>query len=311
MTPPANPLLHVGYHKTATTWLQRGLFQEEAGAFYPPLRRKEVVDAFIRVNAFEFDPLEIRALYSDRVRVKGDGGLVPVMSHEQLAGNAHTGGHNSRAIADRLVATFPDARVLILIREQQSMILSVYKQYVRAGGVASLSRYVQPPRRGNDRGIPLFRPSFLEYHHLVAYYQGLFGDENVLVLPFETLRGDAGGFVTGITAFAGASDPGPLTNEAVNATISGVATALKRPVNLLLVRDALNPLAPVESGRVADAVKARFDRADRWIPAGLRQRADDSLRAQVRKRFAGRYAESNKATAALSGLDLAAMGYET
>ena len=308
---PAAPLLHVGYHKTATTWLQRGLFREEAGAFVAPCRRGEVVDSFIRCNPFEFDALDSRAVFADRIKAALERGLVPVISHEQLAGNAHTGGHNSRAVADRLAEAFPEARVLIVIREQQAMVLSVYKQYVRAAGAASLRRYLNPPRRGSDRGIPLFDPSFLEFHRLIAHYMERFGAAQVLVLPFESLRHDAAGFIDRIVGFAGARPPSALATVAVNATISGAAATLKRAVNVVFVRDALNPLAPVESRRVADAVKTRFDRIDRWIPAGVRHRSDEKLRAGVRAELGGRYRDSNRETAALTGIDLAALGYET
>lgn len=308
---PATPLLHIGYHKTATTWLQDGLFQEPAGSFASPWTRAEVAERFISVNPFEFDPLESRAFFRRGIeRVLGQG-LVPVLSHEQLAGNAHTGGHNSKSVADRLVAALPAARVLIVIREQLGMVSSVYKQYVRACGVASIDRYMHPPRRGNDRGIPYFDSSFLEYHRLIGYYRQLFGEDNVLVLPFESLRRDREGFVSKLVEFAGAEPPRELSFESRNATISNASVALKRRLNLLLVRDTLNPLAPVDSFRVADGLKAFFDKGDRWIPATVRRRSDERLREFISGELRGRYRQSNQLTAAMTGIDLSAYGYET
>ncbi|MGH9152787.1 MAG: hypothetical protein ACRD03_10405 [Acidimicrobiales bacterium] len=306
----AAPLLHIGYHKTATSWLQERLFQDAAGCFVSPWSRAEIVERFIRVNAFQFDPTPARAWFSEGIAAALGRGLVPVLSHEQLAGNAHSGGHNSKANADRLGAVLPGARVLIVIREQRSMVVSVYKQYVRACGVASIERYMHPPRRGNDRGIPLFDAAFLEYHHLIGYYRGLFGDQNVLVLPFEAFQRDAARFVDDVVAFAGATSPRALCFGAVNSTISAASLALKRRVNMVLVRDALNPLAPVDSLRVAASVKEGFDRADRFVPASLRRRSDERLRRYVGDELAGRYRDSNRVTAALTGVDLGAYGYQ-
>lgn len=308
---PAAPLVHIGYHKTATTWLQDGLFQEGSGCFTSPWSRAEIVARFISLNAFEFDAPAARAWFAEGIAAGLRRGLVPVLSHEQLAGNAHSGGHNSKANADRLVGALPGARVLIVIREQRSMVASVYKQYVRACGVASIERYLHPPRRGNDRGIPLFDAAFLEYHHLIGYYRGLFGEANVRVVPFEFLRRNGVGFIDEVVAFAGARAPQELSFEAVNPTISAASLALKRKVNLVLVRDTLNPLAPVDSLRVAAAVKAGFDRADQWVPARLRRRSDEKLREYVDEQLAGRYRDSNRVTASITGIDLGAYGYET
>lgn len=307
---PATPLLHIGYHKTATTWLQDGLFQEGSGSFVSPWSRAEIVERFISVDPFDFDGAAARAWFAAGIDAALARDLVPVLSHEQLAGNAHSGGHNSRANADRLAEALPRARVLIVIREQRSMVVSVYKQYVRACGVASVDRYLHPPVRGNDRGIPLFEPRFLEYHRLIGYYRSRFGADHVRVLPFEALRRDRRRFVDDVVSFAGARPPGDLSYRSVNPTISAASLALKRKVNMVLVRDALNPLAPVDSLRVAAGVKAGFDRADRWVPAGLRRRSDDRLRAYVDDQLGGRYRDSNRATAELTGLDLEALGYE-
>ena len=306
---PATPLLHIGYHKTATTWMQQDLFQESSGSFSSMWSRAEVAERLISVNSFAFDAGEAAAFFAEGVRKAIDRGFVPVLSNEQLAGNAHTGGHNSRAIADRLAAALPDARILIVIREQKSMVLSAYKQYVRACGASSLSRYLDPPRRGNDRGVPFFNPSFLEYHHLIGYYMELFGHDRVFVLAFEALRADPQGFVDSVAHFAGADAPRGVSFRPRNTTISAAAVALKRPVNLLLVRDALNPLAIVDSSRVADRVKVTFDRADRWLPAAVRRRSDERMRRHIESFIGDQYAESNRATAALTGLDLAGHGY--
>lgn len=308
---PARPLLHIGYHKTATTWMQRDLFQESGGSFSAPWSRREVAERVISVNPFAFDPVAAAAFFAEGIETTMQRDLVPVLTNEQLAGNAHTGGHNSRSIADRLASSLPGARVLIVIREQQSMVLSAYKQYVRACGAASLRRYLDPPQRGNDRGVPFFDPAFLEYHRLIAYYVALFGADNVLVLPFEALCADAIGFVGQIADFAGARRPERVPMSPRNATISAAAVALKRPVNLLLVRDALNPLAPVDSMRVAGRVKAVFDQIDRWLPATVRHAADERMRRSIAERFTGRFAASNRATESLTRLDLASHGYET
>lgn len=59
----------------------------------------------------------------------------PVLSAERLSGNPHSGGYDSLQTAKRLHRLFPQAKVLVVVREQTEEILSCYNQYVRAGGV--------------------------------------------------------------------------------------------------------------------------------------------------------------------------------
>jgi hypothetical protein len=66
------------------------------------------------------------------------GGLIPMVSSERLSGNPHSGGYDSAVLAERLHQVFPGARVLVMIREQRSMILSSWAQYVRVGGACLL-----------------------------------------------------------------------------------------------------------------------------------------------------------------------------
>jgi hypothetical protein len=147
----AGPLVHIGYHKTGTTWLQRYVFGSSEAGF------SQVAGAqrFIAVNAFGFRAGRIRREMERRVNKAQVQRLVPVLSSERLSGEPHFGGYDSEIIADRLAAVFPDARILVVIREQTSMFLSIYKEYIRRGGAASLKQYLAAPRDGY--WMPQFR----------------------------------------------------------------------------------------------------------------------------------------------------------
>src|SRR3546814_8368538 len=89
-------------------------------------------------------------------------------------------------IADRLRETFPDARILIVIREQRALIRSMYSQHITDGGTGTLGRFLNRPEPGLGRK-PWFDPEVYAFDRLIAYYCGLFGAERVLALPFELL----------------------------------------------------------------------------------------------------------------------------
>src|SRR5215217_1431938 len=195
------PLLHIGYHKTGTTWLQRQVFSNAEAGFSFVARPPALRSAFVVVDPFDFEPQIVRKNFEPKIWEAQEKDLVPVLSFERLSGSPYAGGYDSRPIADRLAAAFPDARIMLVIREQTRMLVSTYKQYIRKGGAASFRQYITMPT-GAGR-MPVFRFEFLEYHRLIGYYQRLFGPEDVLVLPYELLEGGPKAFLQRIGEFAG------------------------------------------------------------------------------------------------------------
>ena len=116
---------------------------------------------------------------------------MPVLSHERLSGYPHSGGFDSRAIAERLATVLPGARILIVVREQRSMIHSNYHQYVRDGGACPLHRYLQPPQPSMRR-MPGFAAEFFAYDRLVETYRSHFGDGERLRPGLRAVRGHSG-----------------------------------------------------------------------------------------------------------------------
>jgi hypothetical protein len=297
-------LLHVGYHKTATTWLQQRLFDNADAAFSTPWSFDEVIDRLVRPHPLAWDEAEARDFFMERGDAARAAGHVPVLSNEELSGNPHAGAFNSTIIATRLAQLFPDARVLVVIRRQADMLVSIYKQYVVRGGVLPHRRYFEPPAAGFR--MPVFRAGHLEYHRLIEHYVELFGADRVRVLAMEDLTRDPATFVREITSFAGARDPGPLPSAPVRRSHAAATAAVQRRLNRWLLRDDVNPTAPFRFGRLPSLMRRVDPILARVMPG-----ADRRLRAYAESFARGRYAESNRRTAALTGLPLAQLGYES
>ena len=116
------PLIHVGYHKTGSTWLQKRVFADDAAGFCVPWAagREEAVRAFIHPNPFHFAPAKAREAFEAGLEKARERSLVPVISHEGLSGDPMAGKYYGREVAERISRTFPDARILICIREQKA-----------------------------------------------------------------------------------------------------------------------------------------------------------------------------------------------
>jgi hypothetical protein len=302
------PLIHIGYHKTATTFLQRTLFARSDLGFECPWTRGDLVRHIVRPGPFSILDEEAREYFASGCRRAVEGNRVPVVSHERLSGYPPSGGYDSREIADRLALVFPNARVLVVIREQQSIIRSWYAQYVRDGGVLSLARFLDPLEPALVR-VPQFSFAFYEFDRLVGYYRKVFSAEAVLVLPFELLRSDPRLFVSRIMDLAGLPDCQGAGHEPTNVGLSAAALPFLRLSNRLMRRNQLSPGALVPARSLARLAGRVVTRIGRLAPAAVEARADTRLRKTIADCVGDRYAESNARTSALIGVDLSQLGY--
>jgi hypothetical protein len=300
------PLLHIGYHKTGTTWLQKHVFPNVDAGFSFVAGGRRMRPAFVEVNPFGFDPDDARAGFEPDIREAGSRDLVPVLSAERLCGNPHFGGYDGRTIADRLATVFPDARVLVVIREQGGMLVSLYKQYLKRGGAASFRQYVRAPP-GADRA-PRFRFDFLEYHRLINHYRNLFGAENVLVLPYEILLSRPEAFLEQIGGLLGVPAIKAELRWA-NTSPSALSLSLKRYANRWVVHDAFNPYPPLALDGSNDALLGLCRKVDARVPAAVGGKHERRWRRFAEAEIGDRYTRSNALTAELTGLDLRAFGY--
>jgi hypothetical protein len=305
--PPLNRqvILHIGYHKTATSWLQTNVFPVLPGVTISE-PTSTIVEEFVTVNPFLFDP------HATRRRLLR--GVAPdeslLISSERLSGHPDSAGFDSRVLADRLHQVFPDARVLVAIRRQPDMVLACYKEYVRTGGCESLRRFLRPPN-GTHRTSPHFDLRYLEYHHLVDYYRTLFTPERVQVMAYELILQSAERYVARISDFFGSEAPEHVDRTTVNPSLSPVMLALKRRTNLVVSRDAINPNGLIDHRGLADRIARRYNRADLRLPHRVRRLGTQRMTALVEQACRERFVESNRLTMAMTGLPLDELGYDT
>jgi hypothetical protein len=299
-------LIHIGYPKTATTWLQTRVFPLDVEGWFRLIGSRQLVIAnFVTVRGFRFDECIARAAFHVDLAGSLSSGRIPVISHERLAGTAHSGGYDAQSIADRLARTFPGARVLIVIREQDQMLLSSWQQYVRDGGACSLRRYLDPPRDGR---VPLFRYEQFEYDALVNYYHRLFTQERVCVLPMEQLERAPHTFLRTLAEFAGADATADVDHSRVYTSLSGLSLAILRRLNYVIGRDSVNPTAPMRGhARMGDLLS----RLEHLVPKSVSGLPTGRATSCVRQIVGDRYRPSNIATSELTGMDLATLGYQT
>lgn len=199
-------LIHIGYHKTGTTWLQENLFVLSSEVFYPlDLNKNSLSKKFVTgEDKYVLSPFDMNEgpIFGELqyYREKGylDNDKVKVLSHERLSGHPHGSALDSQSIANRLHNIFPNAKIFIVIREQKSFLLSIYFQYLLGGGVHSLKQYLGTTF---DRKRSYFSPNHINYVPLIKAYQKLFGKEKVLVLPYEMFKHEPNNFISRLAKF--------------------------------------------------------------------------------------------------------------
>lgn len=322
-------VIHIGWHKSASTFLQNGYFQQ-LGANYQPLAafppgfdaaRSRFGSLIDLVEAREgFDPALLQSALAPRDGAAG----TTILSHEEISGHPH--GYaliDAFASARNLAAAYPSARIVAIVRNQFDYILSLYSYRVAVRGHESrgLDRFMDEEiRDGLARHV--------QYDRLVAEYVRLFGADKVLVLPMEMLRTDAEGFFRRLSGFIGlAPRAAPDARSANESTRQALALAIWRPVNalfglllgLLLRLKGLRP-ADYDSRKVKvyPFLKLRYRfyafkraataRLNRLFPRARRIGPQDIAR---RGELEGLFAASNDRLRALGVVDwdMAAHGY--
>lgn len=309
-------LIHIGYHKTGTTWLQNELFVKDSPYFVSlsknPKRQSTLVRDFIYgsddylLNSFDLNEDTVLKRLKEITDTLDINNKIPVFSSERLSGNPHSSGFDAKIIADRLKHFFPNAKILIVIREQRSWILSAYFQYLSVGGNHNLHKYLTAKY---DKKRPFFSPHHIAYHHLIEYYQYIFRTENVLVLPYETFNNDKALFFNKLEHFLDIkiNTNNINTNVFYNKKSNHYLNYKLRNLHAMNKPNSLNNYIE----------KVRFFNTRKFIAtkmAKMNKISDEDFKKNLKKEIdewvGDRYNVSNQITQEITGLDLEGLGYQ-
>lgn len=207
-------LIHVGFPKTGTTFLQEKYFPMHPDFFFHGWNSRKNLGEFTTSLVYDFD-------YDEKCPISLSETKVNVLSSESLSCAYLWHGNGAGAIdlrtAQRLHRVFGSAKILIVIRNQSSMISSLYFQYLAEGGDLAFHDFLINGLRG-VRCYEGFRLETLRYDRLVSGYQDLFGKKNVLVLPYEFMKHDLCAFISEIEGFLGVKHYEP-SNQFLNPSV--------------------------------------------------------------------------------------------
>jgi len=306
-------VIHIGYHKSASTFLQQQVFPKlPVNYVFFSGENRQYLDMIESTNGL--DSLAIQEWIEKEISQKYPTGKhsITVLSHEELSGHPH-GYKRISAIttAVNLKETFPDAKILIIIRNQLDYMTSLYTFRVAVKGheTRGFARFL---REEGEKG--LF--DHLEYHRLVELYHQLFGRENVTVIPMEVLLRSSEDFYHRLFEFLQIP-----TQKIQNTQPSNVSTKILailgfwQPINYLFGQ-ILSLLRLIFGERPGNfprfrssyyELKRKVTRILNRVLSKGRQLEIDSLPGSVD--FVERFSESNSRLNKLLDMDLSQFGY--
>ena len=315
MTTPHLQFLHLGYPKTASTFLQKEIFVPDRGVVN--IYGDQAWERYINLALLRMQAQDYTAAVDNAPPLPPcpDGAILG-LSNENILGQSLDCG---QAMA-RLRALFGDVPVLIVIRRQEDLLYSTYVNALRSGfvgGYADFLRYALWDWRNSVAGR-------VRYHRMQSEAQRHFSTVRLMV--FEQLRYDRKDFLSELSDFIGV--PISESNRVVNPTEGAAGVLGWRYGNWLLRhgygQPRLSPLPDYIAGRgtheEAGLVqkrtqyrrRRRIGRVVRYLDRFLPLRAGGE-RATVEASFANIledfYAADNRALADDLGLDLGRYGY--
>ncbi len=216
--------VHIGYPKSASSTLQKQLFQKHPNinyfGLYPTKNLGKDTSEIDREARFltdknlklfykelvsapndQYDHQKALRLFKTSIEKSLDSSKTNLLSHERFS-SALFGHRNIEEKAKRLKSIIPDAKIIIIIRNQLAIIKSQYRDWpfhpfdMRKGKPVTIKKWIKICTT-HDQEIGYF--SALKYDHTLEVYADLFGIENIHVLCMESLAKNKKGFARNIS----------------------------------------------------------------------------------------------------------------
>jgi hypothetical protein len=262
-------ILYIGFPKTASTFI-RGFLEfhsdvhvdQRAQAFITAPERVSITDDEAAAIAGARCYVSMAEKIAEGVVFEGDFPwrdiMFDAMAMDRIPGNLEVlPSHWARALAAR----FPEAKILIAIRDQVDWLGSAYRYYVSqlAADRRSFLDFCETPK-----GTVLLRAG--HYDLTIGAYRRAFGADRVAVLRYEALREDRSAFLASLCQFIGV-DPVDFEGAPANVGRSALITSLHARApwagNLPgplreLAKSVVNRLSPHTGGASLSETERRF-----------------------------------------------------
>lgn len=192
-----NVVLHIGLPRTGTTFLQHNVFNNIKNINYCLSPR-----------------------YSDPIK----SGCINLLSQENFSGepfiNKQKYVENRYSLINRFKTLFPDAKIVFCNRNENSMVKSLYAQYIREGGILSFKEFIKYE----------YDKNFMNIDGYIDHVINAFGKNNVFIYSFEDFRKNNIRYIDEMCSFMNVDIPS-YNVRVVNKSFNGNTIRLCRNIN--------------------------------------------------------------------------------
>lgn len=203
-------ILHIGLHKTGTTYLQK--------SYFPFLKGLNYFSGYPFFTLFGQQELVNKTLISKEAL----SGLPWNEKWKKGIPNEDHWFSSFKLSVNNLKTVFPDARIIIVFRKHGDLLLSLYKQYIQEGGILPFSKFY------GDEGV--IRKEDLLFQERIQVLKNNFN--HVDVLSYEKFKAEGDSYFDNYFSTLGIvrtkSDVG---NQKRNHSVSGKKVELLRGLN--------------------------------------------------------------------------------
>jgi len=200
-------LIHIGYPRAGSTYIQTWFSQHPSFHYYynsiagfsDLLEMAKYAQKTNNVHDYFVVSCEDLSIWKGEIDIVG---LKPVKYNIN---------NYQQKISKTLNRIFPNAKVLIVTRGFSSIITSIYAQYLVSGGTFIFEDFMK-------KVGPMLQ-QFCNYTYIVNSYKELFGEENLIVLPYELLKENPKLFISVIEERLGLSESINFTIEKINSSM--------------------------------------------------------------------------------------------
>ncbi len=185
-------ILHVGMHKTGTTFLQWNVFHfVDANYLWHVFYKswiKDLLNIEKKVNYEKIKNKLSSILKKDKINI---------ISEENIYTYQFSKKDDRFIILDRIKKVIPEAKIIIGTRKKQENLISWYVEYVAVGGVLDFQGFL-------DKHMNLQKLDYEPYiDKLIEYY----GKENVFIYTLDELRKNQDAVVKNLCKFMNVEPP--------------------------------------------------------------------------------------------------------
>jgi len=199
----AKVIIHVGYGKTATSWLQQRIFSQLPKEIYLGKRENDFPRWLIEINyldemAYAMKKDSIKACINEKLL----GKELTIISSEAFT--------NLSAIhqqAHRIYDLFEDPYIILVLRHPINWLVSNYKYCVEHEGFfLNFEEYLDFGEHRTpfalEKRPPFYIPDFF-YDETIKLYRELFDEKHLLVMKYEDLKSDPAYFGDCLSSYIG------------------------------------------------------------------------------------------------------------